>query len=236
MDSVTTVACPGAWRALRVANGADRVALVCVRDSRRYRLQVLLATDAGGGRRTAGTWLPEGRVERQDRAAVVRERCHGLTGDEARYRLGHELSPARALGVWAAGVRVLLASTGVLPAVSGARHVPVRRIVRAQERRGLNDALALAAHATRLELRYDIGALRFFSKWVDPDGGTLKGFFLVHLPERVRLMGFRWQEPERALLRWHERGLFLDFQTFACLRTLTDFSSCDSLLSEYSGH
>ncbi len=216
-------------------DGADRVALVCVRDSRRYGLQVLLGTDSRGGGRRAGVWLPEDRVERQDRAAVVRERCHGLTGGDARYRLGHDLSPARALGLWAAGIRVLLVSTGVLPAVPGAGHAPVRRIVRARERRGLNDALALAGHAVRRDLRYDLGALRFFSNWLDSDRATVTGFFLVHLPERVRLTGFQWQEPEPTLLGWHDRGLSLDFQTFACLRTLTDFSSCDSLLSEYPG-
>lgn len=217
-----------------MVDGADRVALVCVRDSRRFGLQVLLGTDSGADPGAAGAWLPGGRVVQQDRAAAVRERCCGLTGDEARYRLGHDLSPARALGFWTAGIRVLLVSTGVLPAVTVAGHAPVREFVRARERRGSKDTLDLTVLAARRKLLCDLGALRFFSRWTDPAGGAITGFFLVHLPERVRPIRFVWQKPERALFAWRDRGLSLNFQTFACLRTLTDFTSCDSLFSEYS--
>ncbi len=215
-------------------DGADRVALVCVRDSRRHGLQVLLREDAAGaGPEKGGRSFPAGSVVEQDHAVSVLERCRGVTGDQAQRWLGHDMSPARALGFWVAGVRLLLAATGVLSAVKGARQAAVRLRVGYPERGRLGDALELAAFLARRELDCDLRRLLFFSRWVDPDTGAAKGFFLAHLPERVRGTGFLWHAPEEALLFWRDRGLHLDFQTFACLRTLTDFSSCGRLLSEY---
>ena len=213
----------------------DRAALVCVRDSRRFGLQVLLRSDAvAAGAEEGGGFLPEGGVEDGDRSASLLERCRGLTGREAQRRLGHGMSPAHALGFWAAGVRVLLAATEVLLAVEGARRVPVQRLAPSRERRAPGDAPGLGDSAAPRDLHWDLGRLLFFSRWMDPGSGAAKVFFLVHLPDRVRAPGFAWQVPEKALLLWRDRRLPLDFETFACLRALTDFSSCGSLLSEYA--
>lgn len=222
---------PGRWL---MDDGADRVALVCVRDSRRRGLQVLLREDAAGAGAEMGGWsFPAGSVVEQDHAVSVLERCRGVTEDQAQRWLGHDRSPARALGFWVAGVRLLLAATGVLPVVQGARPAATRLRIGSRDRGGLGDALDIAAFLARQELDCDLRRLRFFSRWLDPDTGAAKGFFLAHLPERVRGPGFIWHAPEAALLFWRDRGLRLDFQTFAGLRTLTDFSSCDHLLSEY---
>lgn len=214
---------------------ADRVALVCVRDSRRFGLQVLLQEEhAEDSAETGRVAFPEGGAERQDHAAAVLERCHGRTGDEARRWLGYDMSPARALGFWTAGLRVLLVATGVFLAVEGAQRAPARRMIPSRERHGLKGMLDLAAFAACRDLRCDLSPLLFFSRWTGFDTVAVKGYFLVHLPERVRVAGFAWQAPETALLGWSRGRLSLDFQTFACLRVLTDFSSCDSLLSEYA--
>ena len=213
----------------------DRAALVCVRDSRRFGLQVLLRSGAvtAGAEKGSG-FLPEGDVEDGDRSASVLERCHGLTGGEAQRRLGRGMGPAHALGFWAAGSRVLLAATGVLLAVEGDRRVPVLRRVPVRERRAVGGSAGLAEFVARRNLQRDLSRLLLFSRWLDPVSGVTTGFFLVRVPERVRAPGFAWQVPEKALLLWRDRKLPLDFETFACLRTLTDFSSCDSLLSEYA--
>lgn len=204
----------------------DRAALVCVRDSRRFGLQALLRSDADA--QEGRGFLPEGGVEEGDRSASVLERCRGMTGGEAQRRLGRGMAPARALGFWAAGARVLLAATGVLLAAEGAQRVPVR------ERRAIGDAAGLAGFVARRDLQRDLGRLLLFSRWLDPVAGVTTVFFLVRVPDRVRAPGFAWQAPEDALLLWRGRRLPLDFETFACLRTLTDFSSCDSLLAEYA--
>ena len=214
-------------------DSCDRVALVCVRDKPRQELQVLLQVDVGADDGKAATVsLLEGRVEVHDRAAGVVERCHGRTGDDARRRLGHDMSPARALAFWTAGIRVLLAATGTLPAVRGPSRVPVRQTIPLRQRRCLEDMRDLAAFAVREDLRWDLGRLLFFSRWTAR--GAVTGTFLVHLPERVGAAGLAWQAPDSVLLGWRDRRLGLDFQTFACLRTLADFSSCDSLFSEYA--
>ncbi len=213
----------------------DRAALVCVRDSRRFGIQALLRSDAvAADAEEGGGFLPEGRVEEEDRSASVLERCRGLTGGEAQRRLGRGMAPARALGFWAAGARVLLAATGVLLAVEGAERVPVSRTVPVRERRAIGDAAGLAGFVARRDLQRDLSRLLLFCRWLDPVSGVTTVFFLVRVPERVRAPGFAWQVPEDALLLWRDRRLPLDFETFACLRTLTDFSSCDSLLSEYA--
>lgn len=210
----------------------DRAALVCVRDSRRFGLQALLRSDAAA--EEGRGFLPEGGVEEGDRSASALERCRGMTGGEAQRRLGRGMPPARALGFWAAGARVLLAATGVLLAAEGAGRVPVLRTAPVRERRAMGDAAGLAGFVARRDLQRDLGRLLLFSKWLDPVAGVTTVFFLVRVPERIRAPGFAWQAPEDALLLWRGRRLPLDFETFACLRTLTDFSSCDSLLAEYA--
>jgi len=85
----------------------------------------------------------------------------------------------------------------------------------------------------REKLSCDLGRLCFFTHWVAPDSGDARRFFLVRVPDDLRSPGSVWHAPDKALLLWRDGALSLDFATFACLRILTDFSSCDSLLSEY---
>jgi len=212
---------------------ADRVVLVAVRDSRRFGLQVLsrsTAAGAGGGDLS----LPGDRVDSGDHAALTLERCHDLTGARARRLLGHEMSPAYAMGCWVAAARVLLAATGLLFAVKGEHRTPVLRRVPPRERQAPSaNGPEFAGFLVREQLRCDLGRLFFFTQWVDPGSGCATRFFLVNVPAGLRSAGAVWYAPDEALLRWRDGGLSLDFQTFACLRILTDFSSCDSLLSEY---
>ena len=213
----------------------DRVVLVAVRDSRRLGLQVLsrsAAAAAGAGR--GGLSLPGDRVDSGDHAAPTLKRCHDLTGAKARRMLGHEMSPAYAMGCWVAAARVLLATTGLLFAVEGEHRTPVQRRVPPRERQALSKrGLDFADFLVREQLHCDLGRLFFFTQWVDHGSGYATRFFLVNVPADLRRAGAVWHAPDKALLLWRDGGLPLDFQTFACLRILTDFSSCDSLLSEY---
>ena len=216
--------------------GADRVALVCVRDSRRFGLQVLSTsvTAATASPQSRGLSFPGGRIDSGDHAARTLQRCHDLTGAEARRLLGHEMTPAHAMGCWVAAARVLLAATGLLFAAKGERRIPVQRRVPARERQALSRGGAdFASFLVREQLYCDLGRLFFLARWVDPGSSHATRFFLVEVPGDVRIGGAVWHVPEKALLLWRDGDLLLDFETFACLRTLTDFSSCDSLLSEY---
>ena len=213
----------------------DRVVLVAVRDSRRFGLQVLsrsTATAAGDAGRELS--FPGDRVDSGDHAAPTLERCHNLTGARARRLLGHEMIPAYAMGCWVAAARVLLAATGLLFAVKGEHRTPVQRRVLPRERQPLSGrGVDFADFLSREQLHCDLGRLFFFTQWVDPGSGCATRFFLVNVPAGLRSAGALWHAPDKALLLWRDGGFRLDFQTFACLRILTDFSSCDSLLSEY---
>ena len=214
---------------------ADRVVLVAVRDSRRFGLQVLsrsIAAAAGDASRELS--FPWDRVDSGDHAAPTLERCHGLTGARARRLLGHEMSAAYAMGCWVAAARVLLAATGLLFAVEEGHRTLAQRRVPPRERQAPSESgLEFTRFLVREQLRCDLGRLFFFTQWVEPGSGCATRFFLANVPAGFRSAGAVWHAPDEALLRWRDGGLSLDFQTFACLRILTDFSSCDSLLAEY---
>lgn len=216
-------------------DGADRVALVCVRDSRRFGLQVLsrpmaAAAGAGSGRLS----FPRDRVDSGDHAAPTLQRCHGLTGARACRLPGSRMTPAYAMGCRVATARVLLAATGLVFAVEEDHRTPVQRRVPHRGRRALSGSgLDFANFLVREQLHCDLARLFFFTQWIDPGSGAATRFFLVKAPDELRSPGWVWHLPEQALRFWLDGELLLDFETFACLRTLTDFSSCESLLSEY---
>lgn len=214
----------------------DGVGLVAVRDSRRLGLQVLLSPESATAVR-AGTGtasFPVKRTDSGDRAPATLRQCHGLDAAKARRLLGSGMSPAHATACWVAAARVLLAATGLLFAVEGEGRSPVRRNVPPRERHPVSaTGVDFADFLNREQLRCDLGRLSFFTQWVEPDSGDATRYFLVKVPGDLRGAGSVWHAPDKALLLWHDGALTLDFATFACLRILTDFSSCDSLLSEY---
>ena len=165
-------------------DGAGRVALVCVRDSRRFGLQVLsrsMAAAAGPG--SGDLFFPGDRTDSGDHAARTLRRCHDLTGAKARRLLGHEMTPAHAMGYWVAAARVLLVTTGLLFAVKGERRIPVQRRVPPRERQALSGSgLDLANFLIREQLYCDLGRLFFFAQWLTPVPVTPQGSFLSTSP------------------------------------------------------
>ena len=216
-------------------DGADRVTLVCVRDSQRAGLQVLLnEAVADNGSEDIRMLFPGCPVERGDRAVSALERCHGLTGDRAAQALGSGMKGPHALGWWIAGVRCLLGNTGLLPGVEGAQPTRLRPTLSSVERRAAGDeAVALISYLARQDVYCDLSCLRVLSRWTDPDTGGLQVFFLVQVPDVLRCAGYVWREPDKVLLSWLREELRLDFPTFASLRCLADFASSETLLSEY---
>lgn len=215
---------------------SDRVGLVAVRESRRFGFQVLLSRSSAAAVRAGSSYLSfaAGRNDSGDHAPATLRRCHGLAAATARRLLGSEMTPAHAMGCWVAAARVLLSATGLLFAVEGASRTPVQRRMPPRERKALSGRGAeFAEFLTRQQLHCDLGRLSFFTQWVAPDSDETTRFFLVKVPDDLRGAGFVWHAPDKALLLWRDGTLTLDFATFACLRILTDFSSCDSLLSEY---
>ena len=214
----------------------DRVGLIAVRDSRRFGLQVLLSQSSSAAVRAGSENLsfPAGRIDAGDRAQATLRRCHDLAAAKARRLLGSGMTPAYAMGCWVAAARVLLAATGLLFAVKGEHRSPLQRRVPPRERCVFSGSgVDFANFLIREQLHCDLGRLFFFTQWITPASGGATRFFLVKVPDDLRGAGSVWHAPDKALLLWRDGALTLDFATFACLRILTDFSSCDSLLSEY---
>ncbi len=213
-----------------------RVGLVAVRDSPRFGLQVLLSRPSAAAVRAGSGNLsfPAGCSDSGDHAPATLRRCHGLGAATARRLLGSEMTPAYAMGCWVAAARVLLVATGLCFAVEGENRAPVQRRVPPRERQALSGGGAeFAEFLTRQQLHCDLDRLSFFTQWIAPDSEDATKFFLVKVPDDLRGAGSVWHAPDKALLLWRDGALTLDFATFACLRILTDFSSCSSLLSEY---
>ncbi len=174
-------------------------------------------------------------VERDDRAVPVLERIHGLTGYRAARVLGPDAKGAHALGWWIAGVRCLLGSTGLLLAVEGVQRTRVQPTLSSSERRVAGrDAVTLASYLVRKKLHCDLSRLHVLSRWTDPHTGGLQVFLLVRVPDAFRCAGYVWREPDKALVSWRRQELHLEFPTFASLRCLADFVSCEVLLNEYA--
>lgn len=214
----------------------DRVGLVAVRDNARFGLQVLLSPASAPAVRagTGNASFPAERIDIGDHAPATLRQCRGLEAAKARRLLGSGMSPAYAMGCWVAAARVLLAATGLLFAVEGEGRSPVHRKVPPRERHLVSGrGVDFADFLNREHLHCDLGRLSFFTQWVEPGSGDATRFFLVKVPGDLRGAGSVWHAPDKALLLWRDGALPLDFVTFACLRILTDFSSCDSLLSEY---
>lgn len=214
----------------------DRVGLIAVRDSRRFGLQVLLSGSSPAAVRAGGENLsfPAGRIDTGDRAQATLRRCHDLAAAKARRLPGSGMTPAYAMGCWVAAARVLLAATGLLFAVKGEHRTPLQRRVPRRERCAFSGSgVDFTNFLIREQLHCDLGRLFFFTQWITPASGGATRFFLVRVPDDLRGAGSVWHAPDKALLLWRDGALTLDFATFACLRILTDFSSCDSLLSEY---
>ena len=89
----------------------------------------------------------------------------------------------------------------------------------------------------------DAGALTYFSHWITPEEFPTRfdtRFYLatlpvdqVPLPTSQEVTHSLWTTPEDALRLCQESELPVIFPTFASLRTLADFDSLQSLLTEY---
>lgn len=188
---------------------------------------------------------PGGRLSKDDCAPAMLERCTGLTPTQARKLLGAHLRPSEALGLWVAAIRELFEEVGVLVAVDDRGRAPARVDQLAAKHKNLLaksiDFLMLLKSAG---LRCDLGALAPFSYWQTPAQFSMRydtRFFVTALPEgqmplttSYEVSHSLWLTPERAMKMFADRQLPMIFPTFAALRTLADFQTIESVLTEFS--
>lgn len=191
---------------------------------------------------------PGGTVAKDDFNPPMIVRCRGVTPKQARKILGAHYSPSEAMGLWVAGVREVFEEVGVLLAAeqSGAQLImDDNRAARLAQKH----AALLAKSMSFLELLEseslvcNLAALGPFSYWQTPSQVRLRfatHFFIAPLPEgqtplatSYEVTHSLWLTPDRAMQLFNRGELPLIFPTFAALRTLADFETLDSVLSEF---
>lgn len=192
--------------------------------------------------------FPGGSVRKEDYSAGMLRRCHGLSANDARKIVGAHLTPPEALGLWIAGIRELFAGAGILFAVNEAgEHValePNRQARLANKRAALlAKALSFEAVLESESLLCDASMLAYFSFWQTPSPLAMRFdtcFYLAALPEdqtplltACEVSPSLWLTPDHALSLFQRDELLMIFPTFACLRTLADFETMDSVFRQY---
>jgi 8-oxo-dGTP pyrophosphatase MutT (NUDIX family) len=192
--------------------------------------------------------FPGGSVRREDCSEGMVRRCHGLTGNDARKIIGAHFAPQQALGLWIAAVRELFEEVGILLAVNEDEEqvtVKSNRKLRLAEKHAalLGKSLNFQAILESEKLRCDAASLAYFSHWQTPLQFSIRfdtRFFIAALPKdqtplstSYEVAHSLWLTHDRELQLYNREELPMIFPTFASLRTLADFESLESVLSEF---
>jgi len=198
----------------------------------------------------AGVYVfPGGTVGKEDCSEGASKRCRGVSLQEARRILGAHLSPGFALGHWLAGIRELFEEVGIILCVTEEGRpleMKNRELKERLERKRRSVIRRTMTFRELLEsegLFCDASRLVYFSHWQTPEEFATRydtRFFLALLPQdqaplenSEEVAHSLWVTPERALQLSAEGKLPVIFPTFASLRTMADFDSVESLLTEY---
>jgi len=191
---------------------------------------------------------PGGMVTKDDFTSRVIERSTGLTAKQAREILGAHYSPVEAMGFWIAGVREVFEEVGVLLAAerSGAPvNLDANRSAQLAEKHAalLKKSLTFVELLESEQLSCDLGRLAHFSYWQTPSQVAMRfetRFFIAALPQgqtplstSYEVAHSLWLTPDRAMQLFSRGELPMIFPTFAALRTLADFETLESVLSEF---
>ncbi len=193
--------------------------------------------------------FPVSPVQKEDTHEAMLNLCYGLTPKEARDALGSDLTPELSLGHWVAGIRGLYEQTGILLCT------PEGKRSRASLGTGFKDEFTknkrlfvtgtmnfrtlLKAEGLLCDARH----LSYLSHWLAAEysqGNYDIRYFLTSLAadQEPRMKSWHqstgiWINPERGLDLFQQKSLFMTFATFASIRSLADYDSWESLVSEH---
>ncbi len=187
--------------------------------------------------------FPGGSVKRSDAAPAMMERCRGLSPEDARVRLGDELSAEDAIGHWVAAIRELYEEVGVLLTVDrddGAvmAEETWERVV-AKRPSLLTGSVSFPELLASEGLFCDVGSLVYFYHRITPERYAMRfdtRFFLAPLPEgqvpldvSEEVSESLWITPEEGLRRSERGRMAIIPPTLATLRTLAELGTWEAL-------
>jgi len=194
--------------------------------------------------------FPGGAVEEADCEEGMASLCDGMCTEDAASILGDVSDPARALGLFVAGIRETFEEAGILLAreSSGefvsyrderAAHFAAIREALRDEKLAFNDMIAAE------NLKLAAGSLVYFAHWITPEFSPIRfdtRFFLAPAPQyqealhdNVETTAHLWITPQEALAR-SENGTFAMLPpTIINLMALTRFSTVQEALHASAG-
>lgn len=191
---------------------------------------------------------PGGALDEEDCAPEAARHVCGLAPEAARARLDEPISPARALGLFLAGVRETFEEAGVLLArePGASRWVdltsdPAREERFAAYREALRTYdISLSEVAAREGLEVALGEVGYFARWITPyiEGKRFDArFFVARAPrdqaplhDGSETTESAWWTPREALERYAAGEIHLAPPTVSTLTRLTAFDSVEALM------
>ncbi|MBS1836752.1 MAG: NUDIX domain-containing protein [Actinobacteria bacterium] len=187
--------------------------------------------------------FPGGSVDAADADRAVEAVCVGLDDRGASQRLGLD---GGGLAFWVAAIRESFEEAGVLMArhVDGSPLDVTDRLVaeRYAGHRADVDAgrRSIAAIAAEEDIRLDVGALQYHSRWITPLGAHRRydtRFFVAAAPvdqevvaDDRELIGTQWLSPSEALRRHDDGDITMIFPTIRTLVGLQEFDTAAAAL------
>ena len=192
--------------------------------------------------------FPGGSVKRADASPAMLERCRGLSPDEARVRLGDEMSAEDSMGHWVAAIRELYEEVGVLLCVGqhdgAAVGADMQEKVVARRTDLLSGDVGFAELLASEGLCCDVGSPVYFYHRTTPERYAMRfdtRFFLAPLPEgqvpldvSEEVTESLWITPEEALRRAERGRMAVIPPTLTTLETLAGLGTWEALCREFA--
>jgi len=194
--------------------------------------------------------FPGGMVEESDCEEGVADLCEGMGPHDAMSIIADTPSPARALGLFVAGIRETFEETGILLAYEATGEFVSCRGERAARFATLREAareerISFAEMVVGEGLKLATGSLRYFAHWITPEASPIRfdtRFFLAPAPpcqealqDDLEITGHVWITPGEALAASESGEFPMLPPTVINLMALTSFISAEDALSSSTG-
>lgn len=190
-----------------------------------------------------GTYVfPGGALDDADQALEM-ARVSNLQRDEAKVRLGEDIEPERALGLFCCALRELYEEAGLLIAMSGERPVDpakVRNVYAAHHAEVGHDPSTFSAFLAQEGLILSTDLLVPHGRLITPEQAPIRfdaRFFVAPMPEGQAVVPhptevheWLWISPTEALERARAKTLDVPIPTQAVLQGLSEIATYDELL------
>jgi len=241
---VTTNAYTATIRAvLEVSQPVDAATVLLLRPCLEGGFELFMVRRHAKSKFMAGAYVyPGGKVDSRDCHDDLESICHGLSAAQAAEILGGDIEPQRALGHFVAAIRETFEEAGVLLATDSNGHMVTLapdciNAYRSALQKG-ETSMSEVMHA--LDLKLDLGRLRYFSHWITPPKEPRRfsaRFFLCPVSKEqqaefdaIETTDGLWLTPGQALERYRGRQFQSAPPTLRLLEQMVAFSSVDEAL------